>query len=227
LQGLPEEDIKAILKENYEDLINDCDNIVGKLISDEQSLRINENPNIVGMDSAIMESLQTSDPSLNGDIVLRISSPHNQLLNDVVAQSFSERPYVPFRKSSTGTVNSDSQRANSPDTSLDMSRRFSAPNIDEFNLGRFDTIADFELNAEPQKKAAEPTARLRRASFAAMLNTPSDTDFEMSNAFRIIGDNNTKHNRPRRNSMTDSKSFKDDRPYNCGNILSSQRNTQI
>jgi hypothetical protein len=218
------------LRENYEDLINDCGIIIGKLISDQQNLKTKVNPNPTGTDSLILESFKTTDPSLNGDIVLRISTPHHQFLNDVATQAIFERPYVPFRKSSTGTVNSDSQVVNnSPDTSLDnMARRFSVPNLNDVNLGRFDTLADFdfELNGVPHKKVVEPIPKLRRASFAGMLSTPSATDFEMSNAFRIIGDDNTKHDRPRRKSLTGSFSFKDDKPYNCGNILSPHRDTQ-
>jgi hypothetical protein len=212
------------LRENYEDLINDCGIIISKLISDQQNLK-KVNPNPAGSESRIMESFKTTDPSLNGDIVLRISTPHDQFLNDIATQDISERPCIPFRNSFTGTVNSDSQVVNnSPDTSLN--NMFSAPNLNDVNLGRFDTLADFELNGVAHKKVVEPTPKLRRASFAGMLSTPSDTDFEMSNAFRIIGDDNTKHDRPGRKSLTGSFSFKDDKPHNCGNVLSLHRDAQ-
>lgn len=192
------------MRENYEDLINDCGVIVGKLISDQQSVRGKQNPNPAGTDSVILESFKKTDPSLNGDIVLRISSPQHQYLN--VPQDIFERPYIPFRNSLNGTVNSDSQVVNtSPDTSLDnVPRRFSVPNLNEVSLGRFDTLADFDSDAAPHEKVAEPIPKLRRASFAGMLSTQSPTDFEMSNAFRIIGDNNMKYDRPRRNSMADT-----------------------
>lgn len=207
LQGHPDEDIRAILRENYEDLIVDCRIAVDKLIKDQQAATAKENPKSTNVDSAILENVKIADTSANNDIVLRIPSLHRHFLAHITNQETAITPKSQSHQSLFGTIDSDSQKVNiSLDTSHDIPQRYSsAPNLNAISLGRFDTQADFEMNTAAVKKVVGPIPKIRRASFAGVVSTPSAADFELNNAFRIIGDNNSKQERPRRKSMMDSR----------------------